>query len=108
MLLIIKPLAYVFGTIRMLVSAIPTRLVVLEISFINITLRIHEPTFSVSSMILPLPLIHCAVWPLLYALTISLTVLHLSYIHSSCGKSESPLGHLTAFVSKIGFLLLNF
>jgi len=84
MLKIISPLAFVLGSVDMMVDTVSIGFIVDPFSIINIAINMREFTLAMSSIVLPLALILSTIWPLLNSESISESSNPLSVI---CGAS---------------------
>ena len=64
-LLIVDPVALVFGSVRVSVLSISMGLVVLPIAVVDISIGVDEPSSTVSFVIFPITFINTAVAPYL-------------------------------------------
>jgi len=73
-LFILLPLAFVLGTVSVVVDTITVGLVVLPLAVVNIAVSVDEATSTVSLVVFPVAFIERAVNPNLDALTILLAI----------------------------------
>lgn len=61
-----------------MVNSIAISFIIDPIAFVDITINVGELSFTVGTIILPLTFIACAIWPLLFSVSISKTANPLS------------------------------
>merc|ERR1719408_214657 len=77
LLLVVAPLPYVPGAVRVVIDTVTIRLIVPPLPLVDVAVGVHEFTITLCEPVVPLPVKSCTVWPLLDPLAVALITLPL-------------------------------
>ena len=99
MLLVIKPLAFVVGAVRVGVSAHAFGLVVDPLSFIDISVGVHKLSVSVGFVVSPLAFVATAIWPELGADAVTHAIKPLTSVSGSVTQGVGTFRNSSEFIN---------
>lgn len=92
MLYILKPLSCVIRPIYFSVNSLSMRFIILPLSFVDVSISVYESASSIGTIINPIPFIESEIFPDLFSLSISHSIIELSDVPDAILQCDGSLG----------------